>query len=307
MRWIRLVGLLGFLSAVPVHGEQPPAPAASKTSDDGKHLQHAAQEEGSREASAVIEQLCDFYKRTKTFRVELSQQTTNKIEHTQITHTSRAVMAVERPNRFAIRTHNDLFDNLDIDVICDGRQLTTRIMEEYTQSAAPGSFDEFTSNSPFGESPLRKSNFFFRKDPYAELMHGVTGLEYLGREKVADLEAHHLKIEEGRSAWELWVAAENEPRVLQTRFDWTPPVPEERPLRNGAVVRTKTTIIDRYTNWQFDVPLGDDAFAFVPPADARKVDNLFDDDEDDPLFAGGGRNSRLDEGRRQNSRVRYRR
>jgi hypothetical protein len=97
------------------------------------------------------------------------------------------------------------------------------------------------------------------EDPADLLMQGVNSCSYVGLEKVDGTPAHHMKFSQDQFDWEMWVAAEGKPFIVQM-------------LRIAEGENGKVRSTETYKNWKLDAPPGKQAFTFVPPKDAKKVD-----------------------------------
>ncbi|HVX59200.1 MAG TPA: DUF2092 domain-containing protein [Pirellulales bacterium] len=280
--------LLPMLTAC---GQQPPADAVAQKDEKSENALAApaagseaeepadgqpASDEDAGEAKAIVRQLADFYREKQSIQVDFSQEIVIKLNGMEKTLESQAKIAVERPNRIAIRNEES---ELGVDVVCDGEQLSLSVpaLKKYSQSAAPESLAEILKNpvlsmgSQSGNGPMLD---IFSDDPYSALMKGVNKAEYAGREKVGDLEVHHLKFEQDQFDWEMWVAADAPPRLVQVALDLEKSLAASG-LSQEQLKDSQLTSLQKYEHWKFDAPLDEKLFAFEPPADAEKVDSFF--------------------------------
>ena len=227
------------------------------------------------DAKVVLKQLAPFYREKTSFQVEVEQKMSMKVGPVNNTMESDTKLTVERPNHFAMRQKNA---QMAFDVVSDGEQLSMSIpmLKQYTQTAAPASLDELLANPTImggmgGRGPLLD---VFADDPYKTLMEGVTGDEYAGREKIGDVETHHLKFAQDQFDWELWVAVGEQPVVVQAAFDMKKSLAASG-LGEEQLKGAQFSIVQRYKNWRFDQKLPDDAFKFEPPQGAKKVADFF--------------------------------
>jgi thiol-disulfide isomerase/thioredoxin len=265
---MRLVALASLLITFVACNDQHSAVAAPPAKG-------APAKENPADAKAVLKELAKFYRQKKTFQVDFDQKMTIHFNGLKNTIESQAKITVERPNRIAMRQKDP---QSGMDVVCDGKQLSVSFapLNQYTQTDAPKLLDELLTNPLVmggisGRGPLLD---VFADDPFKTLMDGVTKDEYAGREKLGEAEAHHLKFEQDQFDWELWVAVGEQPLVMQAAFDMKKSLaagglPEEQ-LEDAQM-----SLVQRYKNWQVDKAPGADAFAFEPPAGAKKVDNFF--------------------------------
>jgi hypothetical protein len=97
-------------------------------------------------------------------------------------------------------------------------------------------------------------------------MDGVNSCSYAGKEKVGDVDAHHLKFSQDAFDWEMWVAVEGKP--------WIVKMTSSRGNDQG-----KFSTEELYRNWKLDEKPAKDVFAFTAPKEAKKVD-AFQPNED---------------------------
>ena len=290
MRPANLAVLYLLLPMLTACSQQPPADAVAQQDEESQNALAApaagtkseepadgqpASDEAAGEAKAIVRQLADFYRDQQSIQVDFSQKISLDLNGLKNTLESQAKIAVERPNRIAIRYDNT---DLGVDVVCDGEQLSLSAapLKQYTQSPAPESLAEIVSNplltgNQSGNGPMLD---IFSDDPYSALMKGVAKAEYAGREKFGDVEAHHLKFEQEHFDWEMWVAAEAPPLLLQVALDLKKSLAGSG-LTEEQLKNSKADTLQQYEHWKFGAPLDEETFAFEPPAGAKKVDSFF--------------------------------
>lgn len=248
----------------------PPAPRAASAE---KPVDQAT------DAKAIIKRLAEFYRQQKTFEFAFDQKLSAQFNGVKNNAESTARVAIERPNKLSLRQKSS---QPSVDIVSDGEHLSMSIaaLKQYTQAAAPKTLDElFADPLVMGGAGGRGPLFdLFADDPYKSLMEGVTNEEYAGLEKIGDVEAHHLKLEQNEFDWELWVAVGERPLLLQAAFDM------KKSLAAGGagdeqLKNAQFNIVQHYTNWQFDKTPTADTFSFQPPAGAKKVDSFFGGEE----------------------------
>jgi peroxiredoxin len=248
-----LLALMLLLPLATACHQPPPTPAPEAVDD----------------VYAVLRRVTDFYQKTKTFQVDYSQEVS--VAGASGTLQSQAKIFVERPNRFAMQSSSG---GEGPDVVCDGEQVWMSMpsLDKYTQSQAPGSFDQLLVNAgPKGPRPLLE---IFSQQAYERLMENVRRGDYIGTETIGDVEVDHLRFECQQFNWDAWVATGDQPRLLQARFELPSGTAKSGAQQLGS---TNMISVQHYENWQFDAPLPSDAFVFEPPAGARQVDSFYND------------------------------
>jgi len=284
MRRVPLVLFIAVAAAACQIGCSPKQganPTTSSSSPSGSSQGAAGTMMTPDETLQLIRNLSNFYREKHSFQVQFEQQFAMEAAGMKNAMESRAVITLERPNRFSLRQADAA---MGAEVISDGKQLSISVpmIKQYSQSTAPETIEELLVNplinsSGGGRGPLLD---IFASDPYKTLMDGVTSVNYVGREKIGDVDTHHLKLVQAQFDWEMWIKADKQPSLVQARFDMSKAMAAAGPMfQNGKMIVTQT-----YKDWQFDTKLPDDAFAFVPPEGSKKIDDLLagDDEPDEP-------------------------
>jgi peroxiredoxin len=221
-------------------------------------------------AEAVLKKSTDFLKKAKSLTVDAVR------EQKVATFTIKMPfsMAIERPNRFLIRSKPDNLAAIAVTLVSDGKTLSTTInqLKKYTETDAPESIDDLEAN-PVVNGVLvgMMITDLFSTDPYTALMDGVKTANYSGSEQLGGVKVHHLSLSKDQVDSEIWIAAEGDPLIQKIRIEPTRAmarVPGQNAMKNLDVVTT-------FKNWQFDRPIAADTFVFKAPAGSQKVDSLF--------------------------------
>jgi hypothetical protein len=111
---------------------------------------------------------------------------------------------------------------------------------------------------------------------YDEMMEDVLDAKHIGRGVIDGVECEHLAFRNNDVDWQIWIQ-------LGSR-----PIPRKYVITNKAVTGAPQYTL-RIKEWKTDVQVLADAFAFKPPADAKKVDikSLSGIDEVPPGVAPG--------------------
>jgi hypothetical protein len=207
----------------------------------------------------------DLYKNAKTLHTEgmFVTKIDNNGQKREVNVT--AVFDVERPNHFSLKTVFGGDPKKGPDVISDGKKLTVyrKALHQYVEEDAPKDMSEFGAKV-LQAGPVVAGMLFpnvLTADPADSLMEGVNSCSYVGMDKVDGTPAHHMKFSQDQFDWEMWVASEGKPFILQM----TRKVDGE----NGKATTTET-----YKKWTVDAPAAKDSFRFAPPKDAAKVDEF---------------------------------
>ena len=224
-------------------------------------------------AEGVLRQAGDYYK-GKAFRVRMERET--RVGPIVIPNVVN--VAVERPNKLAIRTEGPGPGGMDL--ISDGKTMTLTIapLKKYVQNLAPESvsalFDEPVTQGILLNS-LQGSMVaeLIVDDPYKALMEGVTSSTYAGTDDVSGGKAHHLKFTQDQFDWEVWVAAEGDPLLLKASMDLAKTL-ANNPDAQKQLKGQKYEVVHLFKSWKIGGPVPAKAFAFDPPAGMEKADSL---------------------------------
>jgi len=219
-------------------------------------------------AVETVKAMCDTYGRLSAGGIDVEQT----ISVTESAATSNSVRNVRvlfsRPNRIRIEIDDD---EGTIAIVADGKKRYDYVeaLQQYVETE-----QEAVIASVAGSPLVRRLNAItgrglmvlelFTSDPYASLMEGVTGVHYEGVEKIGDVPCHHVKLVQRDVVWELWATQEEAPRLLKTSADLS------RAASAPADVKILVTCLlgEREPGSELEK----DAFAFVPPEGAQKVD-----------------------------------
>src|SRR5215831_13985035 len=216
-------------------------------------------------ALEIVKQTVDTCKNAQTLHVavEVEAHVQNGDEKQDVHN--RCVYDLEKPGRFALRTRAVKDKESGIDCVTDGKTLFVHSLrlKQYTESDAPKSLADLPDRLvQFGRS---STGFFvpnlLADDPYESLVEDLITWSYAGKDKIGDIEAHHVKAVHPELKWELWIAATGKPLVLKS-------------ATLVAVDEIRVTATETYGNWNVDEPLEQAAFAITAPANATKVDVL---------------------------------
>lgn len=180
------------------------------------------------------------------------------VELQKLQFASSGQLLLNRPNQLrATRTGG----YADVEFIVDGKTFTVHDRENraYAQSTAAGSVDQVIArlrDEHFVEAPgadLLLSN------PYESLTENVIDAKHIGQGVIDGVECEHLAFRTEDTDWQIWIEI------------------GQRPIPRKYVITSKTvTGAPQYTlrikEWKTDAQIAANAFAFSPPAGAKKLD-----------------------------------
>jgi peroxiredoxin len=229
----------------------------------------------------VLRQMADYIGKLPAFscKVESVLEVTSKIHNNRTV--TKMTVRLERPNRLAMIVDEGL---MGLTVVSDGKQLIQYLpmMKRYAVKDAPADFTGVTDiGAPMSITMLGMSADAIPtsgEEFYKSLMNGVTKSEYLGKEKVGDVECHHCRFIQEEFDWDVWIEVGKRPLVHKAQPDLTKQLAGAGAQLGDAKISYVVTISD----WNVAPKFTDADFAFTPPADAQKVDALLEAPQEAP-------------------------
>ena len=228
------------------------------------------------DAAKILKAMSDYMASQKS--ISLSFDTDIEVitpEIQKIQFASSGKLLLSRPDKLrASRTGG----YADVELVFNGKTVSVlgKDLNAYAQADAPGTIDQLIDllRNQYGlELPgadLLVSN------PYEALMSDVVTAKHIGQGVIDGVECEHLAFRDQDTDWQIWIET------------------GDHPIPRKLVITSKATAAaPQYTllikDWKTDMEPGSDAFAFEPPADAKKVDfkTLGDIDEVPPGVAKG--------------------
>jgi hypothetical protein len=167
----------------------------------------------------------------------------------------------------------------DVELIFDGKTFTVygKHQDLFAQTEAVGTVYELIDRLRNELHVALSGADLLVSDVYDKLMADVIDAKHIGRGVIDGIECEHLAFRNPDVDWQLWV--EIGPR----------PIPRKYVITSKAVASGPQYTL-RIKDWQTDVQASAEAFAFKPPANAKKVEleSLREIDELPPGVVKGG-------------------
>jgi hypothetical protein len=181
---------------------------------------------------------------------------TNNLQKIQFA--SSGQMLLSRPDKARV---SRIGGYVDAELVFDGKTLSVlgKNLNAYAQTDATGSIDQLVARlrDEFGV-PIPGADLLL-SGAYDEMMEDVLDAKHIGRGVIDGVECDHLAFRNNDIDWQIWIQ-------LGSR-----PIPRKYVITNKAVAGAPQYTL-RMKEWKTDVQVPADAFAFKPPADAKKVD-----------------------------------
>jgi hypothetical protein len=226
-----------------------------------------AQQQAS-DAKSILRAMSDYVSSQKTIELKFDSDIeviTPQLEKIQFTNSGEALLS--RPDK--LRAHR-VGGYADVALFFDGKTVSVygKHINGYAQFDVPGSVDQLIEALRAGHGIALPGADLLLSNSYDVLVAGVKEAKHIGRGVIDGLECEHLAFRNFDTDWQLWVEV------------------GANPIPRKLVITTKTlNSAPQYTlrvkGWKVAVQLAPDAFAFVPPAGAKKLspDALIELDE----------------------------
>ena len=210
------------------------------------------------DAKSVLKAMSEYVGSQKTIEFTFDSDIeviTPQLEKIQFTNSGEGLLS--RPDK--LRAHR-VGGYADVELFFDGKTVSIlgKNINGYAQFDAPGSVDQLIQALRAGLGVALPGADLLQANSYEALVADVREAKYIGRGVVDGHECEHLAFRNFDTDWQLWVEV------------------GAKPIPRKLVITSKTlNSAPQYTlrvkDWKTDVAPAPDAFAFVPPAGAKKL------------------------------------
>lgn len=213
----------------------------------------------AQDAAKVLKAMTDYVASQKvisaTYDTDI-EVLTNDLQKIQFA--SSGQMLLNRPDK--VRASR-IGGYTNVELVFDGKTFSVlgKNLNAYAQTDATGSIDQLVARlrNEFGMA-IPGADLML-SGAYDELMKGVLDSKHIGRGVIDGIECDHLAFRNPDVDWQIWVQLGDRP------------IPRKYVITSKAVTGAPQYTL-RIKEWKTDVQVPADAFAFKPPADAKKVD-----------------------------------
>ena len=230
------------------------------------------------DAMAVLKAMSDYVGGQKTIELAIDSDIeiiTPQLEKIQFTNSGEALL--RRPDK--LKAHR-AGGYADVKMVFDGKTVSVygKHLNGYAQFELAGDIDQLITTLREGHGIAMPGADLMHTNSYDVLAADVQEAKYIGHGVIDGKECDHLAFRNADTDWQLWVER------------------GENPIPRKLVITSKTlNCAPQYTlrikKWKTGVEAPDDAFAFVPPQGAEKLDQnmLIEFDELPPEASEGGK------------------
>lgn len=226
----------------------------------------------------VLMGMAAYLQSARSFKCTVSLQVNTEMEGMKQEISAVYDLAAEKPNKLALRYVRGMTGNT---VVCNGKKLYIYALSlnRFEEREAPKLVEQLAEGvGPMAGNMLFVDNLLVN-DIYAAIMDGVASATYVGKERVEGVECDHVRFVQDQFDWDMWVSTGPKPVVIQVLSDmaksFSGMTGEPTPPK-GA----KMMVVNRFSGWAVDGLLPADTFEFVPPPGARKIDSLFEGEDE---------------------------
>jgi hypothetical protein len=232
----------------------------------------------AQDAGKILKAMTDYVTSQKNISVTYDtdiEVITNDLQKIQFA--SSGQMLLSRPDKIRV---SRMGGYAEVDLVFDGKTLSVlgKNLKAFAQTDSAGSVDKLVGRLRNEFGIAMPGADLVLSSVYDELMTDVIDAKHIGRGVIDGVECDHLAFRGTDVDWQLWVEVGDRP------------IPRKYVITSKAVTSGPQYTL-RIKDWKTDAPVAADAFAFKPPADAKKVEfsALSDIDEVPPGVAPGGK------------------
>jgi hypothetical protein len=181
---------------------------------------------------------------------------TPEIQKIQFTSSGR--LLASRPDKLRVSRTGGY---ADVELVFDGKTISIlgKDANVYAQAQVPGTIDQLIDLLRHQHSVDMPGADLLLSNSYDAMMDDVLDAKYIGHGVIDGVECDHLAFRNQDTDWQIWIERGERP------------IPRKYVITSKAVAAAPQYTL-RITEWKTDAEAGADAFAFVPPAGANKVE-----------------------------------
>jgi hypothetical protein len=213
----------------------------------------------AQDAGKILKAMSDFVSGQKTISMTFdSDIEVITAELQKIQFTSAGQVLLSRPDKLR-RTRTGGYS--DVELVFDGNVATIlgKNVNAFAQVDAPGTVDQLVDRLREQHRIAMPGADLLPSRVYDELIADVVDSKHIGHGVIDGVECEHLAFRTAEVDWQLWVAT------------GARPIPRKYVITSKVVTGAPQYAL-RIRDWRTDLQVAPDAFAFKPPADARKVE-----------------------------------
>ena len=227
-----------------------------------KQAQSATEKSGTIDpkADAALHRMSDYLSSLNTFRVD-----TVTVDETKMSKDGQKIQELAESKFIVSRPGEMRIDRVGADgrVVFrdDGKQLSVYNSDKniFATAPAPAKLDKAADDARKQLQIDAPGVDLLASNPYQALTEGVIKGRYIGLEPMGSgVMAHHLAMTKKNVDYQIWI--QDGPQPVPIRY-----------VVSGKDTRGQPQLTIELRNWQANVSVPDDSFAFTPPPSAKQV------------------------------------
>lgn len=210
------------------------------------------------DATQILKAMSDYVASQKTISLTYDSDVeviTSEVEKIQFTSSGRVLLS--RPDKVRVSRTGGY---ADAEVVFDGKTVTAlgKNINSFSQLEAVGSIDQLITKLRGMNVVSAPGADFLGTRVYDDLMADVISAKHIGRGVIDGVECEHLAFRDLDVDWQIWIEV------------GARPIPRKYVVTSKGVGAAPQYTL-RIKDWNTDVAISGDAFAFTPPQGANKV------------------------------------
>ena len=211
------------------------------------------------DARIILKAMSDYVSSQNTIKLSFDSDIeviTPQLEKIQFTNSGE--MLLSRPDNMQAHRKGGY---ADVEFYFDGKtaSVVDKQNNSYTQFEAPGSLDQLFELLRAGHGIALPGADLLLKNSYKTLMTDVLEAKHIGLGVIDGMKCEHLAFRNHDTDWQLWVEAGMNP------------IPRKLVITSKDINSAPQYTI-RIKTWETNVKPAHDAFVFIPPVGAEKLD-----------------------------------
>lgn len=211
------------------------------------------------DATKILKSMSDYVLGQKSFSAKYDadiEVITPAIQKIQFA--SSGEVLVDRPGKLRVTRKGGY---ADVELVFDGKTISVlgKHANAYAQADAPATIDELVEHLRDRYALDMPGADLLLSNAYLILSDGILDAKYIGHGVIDGVETDHLAFRNQDTDWQIWIERGERP------------IPRKYVITSKAVAGAPQYTL-RITDWKSDAAAAPDAFAFKPPAEARKVE-----------------------------------
>jgi hypothetical protein len=213
----------------------------------------------AQDARQILKSMSDYVTAQKNVSIAFDSDVevvTSDMQKIQFASSGKALLS--RPDKIRVTRTGGY---ADVELVFDGKTATLfgKNLNSYTQIAAAGTVDQLIDGIRENSKVEVPGADLLLSRLYEELTADVVDAKHIGEGVIDGVECQHLAFRSAELDWQIWIE-------IGAR-----PIPRKYVITSKHLAGAPQYTL-RIKEWNADAPIGEDAFVFKAPADAKQVE-----------------------------------